>query len=80
MAELQKLAKQDAQNNISGVISILENDQPKENIIQSVIQNVFWQMDSDRKSTALKNLQVCKDTCQFIPRGTCGNKDMNLEN
>ena len=31
----------------------------KEHVIESVISNVVWQMDADRKATALKQLQGC---------------------
>lgn len=41
----------DIANNEPGVVPIDENDR------NSVIQNVLWQMNSNRKSPALKNLE-----------------------
>ncbi|XP_074631507.1 enolase-phosphatase E1-like isoform X2 [Acropora palmata] len=53
---------------VDGVVSILDSDndqfkdmngqkESKDIIIESVVKNVIWQMNSDRKTTALKQLQ-----------------------
>eukprot|EP01113_Clastostelium_recurvatum_P003579 TRINITY_DN11560_c0_g1_i1.p2 TRINITY_DN11560_c0_g1~~TRINITY_DN11560_c0_g1_i1.p2 ORF type:complete len:120 (+),score=31.02 TRINITY_DN11560_c0_g1_i1:166-525(+) len=55
---LRALAAQDAANNVAGVPAILAKDaDDKQAVIDSVITNILWQMDMDRKSTALKSLQ-----------------------
>ena len=36
---------------------ILSPEETEGNVIKTVVQNVFWQMDNDRKATGLKALQ-----------------------
>lgn len=54
---LRELAAKDAEEKIEGVVAIPASDSSKEDIIKAVVENVKWQMDKDRKSTALKALQ-----------------------
>lgn len=42
---------------LKGIIPILSETHPKEQIIDSVVKNVEWQMGLDRKTTSLKQLQ-----------------------
>lgn len=49
--------EEDIVNNIVGVPRIENKDQEKSSIIHSVIANVNWLMDDDRKITPLKQLQ-----------------------
>jgi enolase-phosphatase E1 len=52
------LSETDQKNKVSGVVPIPNlEDAPKETVQKAVIQNVIWQMNQDRKSTALKSLQ-----------------------
>lgn len=55
--KLRELSEEDQKKEVKGVVKILGNDASEENIIKSIIDNVIWQMDQDRKSTALKQLQ-----------------------
>lgn len=57
VAALRKLAEEDIKNNVTNVKSILSSTESKETIIESVKSNVIGQMNNDRKSTALKQLQ-----------------------
>ena len=50
-------AKEDVTKNIIGVPEIASPNKEKTLVIDSVIANVNWQMDQDRKITALKQLQ-----------------------
>ena len=50
-------AKEDVTKNIIGVPEIVSPNKEKTLVIDSVIANVNWQMDQDRKITALKQLQ-----------------------
>ncbi len=43
--------------NLVGVPKIAGHNEEKSQIIESLIANVNWQMDQDRKITALKQLQ-----------------------
>ncbi|XP_031558435.1 enolase-phosphatase E1-like [Actinia tenebrosa] len=60
---LQEQAEKD--KDLDGMVPILKYDKDDENIdettkekvIRSIVDNVLWQMDSDRKITALKQLQ-----------------------
>ncbi|XP_021917331.1 enolase-phosphatase E1 isoform X2 [Zootermopsis nevadensis] len=52
---LREQAKQDEADKMAGVVLIPEDD--GENAIEAVAKNVLWQMDSDRKTKALKQLQ-----------------------
>eukprot|EP01112_Ceratiomyxa_fruticulosa_P014643 TRINITY_DN4211_c0_g1_i2.p1 TRINITY_DN4211_c0_g1~~TRINITY_DN4211_c0_g1_i2.p1 ORF type:complete len:261 (-),score=53.47 TRINITY_DN4211_c0_g1_i2:217-999(-) len=53
---LKNLATEDIKKGVEGVPDIVDSEDI-ELIKQSVIKNVVWQMDQDRKSTALKSLQ-----------------------
>jgi len=53
----RSLIEEDQKAGIEGVIGIANEKESKEEIIQSWVQNIHWQMDSDRKTTALKALQ-----------------------
>ena len=44
-------------NDFEDVPIVAEEDATKEEIMQSVIDNVLWQMSTDRKITALKQFQ-----------------------
>jgi methionine salvage enolase-phosphatase E1 len=55
--ELILQAAKDAEEKTEGVVAIPASDSSKEDIIKAVVENVKWQMDKDRKSTALKALQ-----------------------
>jgi len=57
ITQLRTLASDDKKDNVEGLVDILDETNSKEDVITSVIKNVNWQMDKDRKSTALKNLQ-----------------------
>ena len=50
-------AREDVTKNIIGVPEIVSPNKEKTLVIDSVIANVNWQMDQDRKITALKQLQ-----------------------
>lgn len=49
-------ATQDKADNQEGVVEIPESDD-KDEVCAAVAANVLWQMDNDRKTTALKQLQ-----------------------
>ncbi|XP_070577617.1 enolase-phosphatase E1-like [Ptychodera flava] len=60
--ELRKQAEADSEADMEGVVTIEENkntDDAEEvkAVRDSVVKNVLWQMDADRKITALKQLQ-----------------------
>lgn len=56
--ELSELAKEDDRKGLkSPQIDISEVRENKDSNIQQIIENIFWQMDEDRKTTALKKLQ-----------------------
>lgn len=50
-------AKKDVEEKTEGCICIPGEDACKEDVIKACVENVIWQMDKDRKSTALKALQ-----------------------
>ena len=55
---LRQQAVLDVQNGINDVPMICDwNNGDDQQIKKSIIANVFWQMDSDRKTTGLKQLQ-----------------------
>lgn len=54
---LRELAAKDKEDKCEGVVEIPASDGDKKDIIKAVVANVKWQMDKDRKSTALKALQ-----------------------
>jgi len=56
VADLEELSKQDQQNQVKGIVPIVESNNMNEKL-DSVIANVNWLMDKDRKTTALKQLQ-----------------------
>ncbi|XP_014237895.1 enolase-phosphatase E1 [Trichogramma pretiosum] len=53
--KLNAQAKEDEQNKVDGFVSIKEGTE--EEAKESLIKNVLWQMDNDRKTEALKQLQ-----------------------
>lgn len=55
MAHTQAIKEKDEK--IDGVVEIPGGDSSKEAVVKAVIDNVRWQMDGDRKTTELKNLQ-----------------------
>ncbi|KAL4715927.1 hypothetical protein ACJJTC_013227 [Scirpophaga incertulas] len=54
---LRKLAIEDQEKSVDGVVSIPCEDATKEEQIEGVVNNVKWQMASDRKAGPLKLLQ-----------------------
>ncbi|KAK7490207.1 hypothetical protein BaRGS_00018552 [Batillaria attramentaria] len=50
-------AKKDKEEGVDGAVEIPEADAGKEEVVKGVVANVRWQMDQDRKSTELKQLQ-----------------------
>ncbi|XP_047512748.1 enolase-phosphatase E1 [Pieris napi] len=54
---LRKLALEDKEKSVEGVVSIPGEDASKEDQIEGIVNNVKWQMSSDRKVGALKQLQ-----------------------
>lgn len=50
-------AAKEKNENAEGVVEIPSSDSGKEDVIKAVVSNVKWQMDADRKTTELKNLQ-----------------------
>nr|CAD7425751.1 unnamed protein product [Timema monikensis] len=53
LGQLKEQAKKDEEDSIDGVVSIPESDKA----IEAVAKNVLWQMDLDRKTKSLKQLQ-----------------------
>jgi enolase-phosphatase E1 len=49
-------AKKDKEAGAEGLVEI-PDDATKEKMIRAVVDNVRWQMDNDRKTTELKQLQ-----------------------
>lgn len=54
---LRKLALEDKEKSVEGVISIAAEDASKEEQIESLVKSVKWQMSQDRKVGPLKQLQ-----------------------
>ncbi|XP_038206609.1 claspin-like [Zerene cesonia] len=54
---LRKLALEDQEKSVEGVVAIPGEDASKEDQIEGLVNNVKWQMSSDRKVGALKQLQ-----------------------
>lgn len=54
---LRDQANKDIESGMENIVKILPLDDDKDKVIQSIIENVFHQMDLDRKTTALKQLQ-----------------------
>ncbi|XP_076463479.1 enolase-phosphatase E1-like [Babylonia areolata] len=54
---LRELAQKDKSEGVEGVVEIPEATADKGDIVKAVVENVKWQMDSDRKSSELKQLQ-----------------------
>lgn len=54
---LRQQAASDKEAAVDGVVEIAGKDEDQEKGVQSVVDNVLWQMDGDRKSTSLKQLQ-----------------------
>lgn len=49
--------KEDKEAGTDGVVEIPDETAGKDAIIEGVVANINWQMDNDRKSTALKQQQ-----------------------
>ena len=47
----------DKKSSVEGVVEIAASGFDKEKVISTTVANVNWQMSSDRKTTALKQLQ-----------------------
>ncbi len=57
-ADVNALREQAAKDkDMNGVVAIPEAGSDKENLIKALVSNVTWQMDNNRKTTALKQLQ-----------------------
>lgn len=54
---LRKLALEDKEKSVEGLVAIPGEDASKEDQIEGLVNNVKWQMSSDRKVGALKQLQ-----------------------
>ncbi|CAG4953693.1 unnamed protein product [Parnassius apollo] len=54
---LRKLALEDKEKSVDGVVNIPGEDASKEDQIEGVVNNVKWQMSADRKAGPLKQLQ-----------------------
>lgn len=57
IAGLRELAQKDKADGKEGVVEIPDATADKAEVIKAVVENVKWQMDQDRKSTELKQLQ-----------------------
>lgn len=57
VAALRKLAVEDKEKSVEGVVEIPGEDASKEDQIEGLVNNVKWQMSSDRKAGPLKQLQ-----------------------
>lgn len=57
VSALRKLALEDKENSVDGVIAIPGEDASKEDQIEGLVKSVKWQMSSDRKAGPLKQLQ-----------------------
>lgn len=53
---LRELAKKDKEEGVDGVVEI-PDDATKEKTLKATVDNVRWQMDKDRKTSELKQLQ-----------------------
>jgi len=54
---LRQQASSDKEAAVEGVIEIAAKEEEQEKCIQSVVDSILWQMDNDRKSASLKQLQ-----------------------
>ena len=55
---LRSLSNEDAVRRVEGCVLVLPSEEEQQrSVMNSVVANVVWQMDMDRKSTALKQLQ-----------------------
>lgn len=57
VSALREQAAKEKSENVEGVVEIPSSDSSKEDVIKAVVANVLWQMEGDRKTTELKNLQ-----------------------
>ncbi|CAH0400469.1 unnamed protein product [Chilo suppressalis] len=57
VSALRKLALEDKEKNVDGVVAIPGEDASKEDQIEGLVNSVKWQMSSDRKAGPLKLLQ-----------------------
>lgn len=54
---METLSKKDVDDKIEGAIEIIEGDDDSANKIDSIVKNVEFLMNNDRKVAALKTLQ-----------------------
>ncbi|GLG97755.1 Enolase-phosphatase E1 [Gryllus bimaculatus] len=54
---LRKQAESDKENGVEGLVPIPAGNDDDDEICQAVLNNILWQMDLDRKTKALKQLQ-----------------------
>ncbi|CAG5133745.1 unnamed protein product [Candidula unifasciata] len=57
ISALREQAAKEKSETVEGVVEIPSSDASKEDVIKAVVANVQGQMDADRKTTELKNLQ-----------------------
>ncbi|CAH0594211.1 unnamed protein product [Chrysodeixis includens] len=57
VSALRKLALEDKENSVDGVVAIPGEDASKEDQIEGLVKSVKWQMSADRKAGPLKELQ-----------------------
>uniref|UniRef100_A0A0B7BED8 Acireductone synthase n=1 Tax=Arion vulgaris TaxID=1028688 RepID=A0A0B7BED8_9EUPU len=57
VAALRDQAAKEKDEKVEGVVEIPSADASKEDVVTAVVSNVRWQMQDDRKTTELKNLQ-----------------------
>ena len=50
-------AASDKEGGVEGVVEIAAEGEEQEKAVQSVVDNVVWQMNNDRKSASVKQLQ-----------------------
>ncbi|XP_064602924.1 enolase-phosphatase E1-like [Liolophura sinensis] len=54
---LRELAAKDVADGVEGAVAIPGAESPQDAVVKAVVDSVGWQMNQDRKSTALKQLQ-----------------------
>lgn len=57
ISALRKQSTEDVEAKIEGAVAIAEGEKELDAQIESVVENVKWQMSNDRKTTSLKTLQ-----------------------
>jgi len=53
---LREQAEKDGKDEVEGVVAIPADTAEKDEVIKAVVANVLWQVEKDRKTTALKQL------------------------